>query len=397
MSYDATGRLQQTVSGSTTTNFLYSGDLLVGEYDGSGNLLRRYIPSGNGGDTPLTSTASAAESNRSYYVTDNQGSIVATTDGGGNVGNIFAYGPYGEPNTWSGSRYLYTGQIALPEAQLYYYKARVYDPIAGRFLQNDPVGYGDGPNMYGYVHGDPINGSDPSGLDFVTGSRIDGAFSVGCSGCIDSGLFVNTGADASEHGAAVAYGCGGGDLDCQKANAAAAAAAAGAAALGHAMEGGGNGETLPGELVVTATRSQLSNSNNNLSLTSNGTRAGVGSIAANSDELLVTAVSPIRVAANSWTCNVCHGSAQPPTWLCAITTCFPRAGPIPRVTPAPPPRSNEGDCGREWAEAEAICRRMLSKPNSDNNGARGGYTDVLKCARGLVSEQCGGNPYNRGK
>ena len=60
-------------------------------------------------------------------------------------------------------RFQYTGQTWLPELGMYYFKARIYSPTLGRFLQPDPIGYGDGMNMYAYVGGDPINASDPSG------------------------------------------------------------------------------------------------------------------------------------------------------------------------------------------------------------------------------------------
>lgn len=57
----------------------------------------------------------------------------------------------------------YTGQVWLPELGIYYYKARMYDPRLGRFLQTDPMGYKADLDVYVYAANDPLNMNDVSG------------------------------------------------------------------------------------------------------------------------------------------------------------------------------------------------------------------------------------------
>lgn len=170
--YDPEGRLAKTTTATSSKDYLYDGTDLIAEYaTGATTPASRYI-FGSGTDDPVVWLKGADDSDRRYYYTNYQGSIIGYVGATGAfvTGGLTKYGAYGEPRnsanaeTWSGTRFGYTGQMVLPEAYLYYYKARVYDPKFGRFLQTDPVGSEADLNLYAYVGGDPINRSDPTGL-----------------------------------------------------------------------------------------------------------------------------------------------------------------------------------------------------------------------------------------
>lgn len=179
--YDPAGRLYEVIGASGTTRMLYDGDALVAEFDGAGNLLRRYVHGPNPGvDDPLVWYEGAAIGPARWLHRDWQGSITAVSDSANAVILVNRYDEYGIPQcplvggamdcSLPGSnagRFQYTGQAWIAELGMYYYKARIYSPTLGRFLQTDPIGYGDQLNLYGFVQQDPINHTDSSGQEAV--------------------------------------------------------------------------------------------------------------------------------------------------------------------------------------------------------------------------------------
>ena len=103
----------------------------------------------------------------SYYHRDEQLSTVFVTDGQGEIRNSYQYDAFGIPLETTeqlNNRIRYTGQQYDELTEQYYLRARYYNPVAGRFMQED-VYQGDGLNLYAYCGNNPVVYDDPSGYE----------------------------------------------------------------------------------------------------------------------------------------------------------------------------------------------------------------------------------------
>jgi RHS repeat-associated protein len=136
------------------------GDNISEELNAAGAVQERYTY-GPGIDEPLVGQR---QPKIFYYEADGLGSVTSLTDPTGAVEATYTYDSFGFLTNSTGSAtnwFRYTGRQFDSNTALYYYRARYYDPVAGRFLSEDPARFSAGVNFYAYVQNNPLDFTDP--------------------------------------------------------------------------------------------------------------------------------------------------------------------------------------------------------------------------------------------
>ncbi|WP_018079022.1 RHS repeat-associated core domain-containing protein [Thiobacillus denitrificans] len=101
---------------------------------------------------------------------DNVTSTTAVSGHNGGTLQSTTFSAFGGTQSTTGTspnRLKYTGRED-DGTGLYYYRARYYDPVIGRFASEDPLGFEAGINFYAYVGNNPVNANDPDGMNPVS-------------------------------------------------------------------------------------------------------------------------------------------------------------------------------------------------------------------------------------
>ncbi len=169
--YDALGRRTQRMSPTDTVYYYYCLNEIIEERDARDSVIATYVY-GIGIDDIIQAEI---QGQNYYYHRDWQGSVRAISNDQGQAVEYYEYDPFGKQSVFNaqhqqivssqiGNPYGFTGRRHESGSHLIYYRSRTYHADLGRFLQPDPAGYIDGPNMYRYALNSPTNHRDPFGL-----------------------------------------------------------------------------------------------------------------------------------------------------------------------------------------------------------------------------------------
>ena len=141
-----------------TTNYLWCGSRLCQARNAYNAPTREYYAEGE---------LVLGEPTLPYYYGPDQLGTVRRAFASTSSAPAYSYDPYGNPlqTTAPVTDFNYAGTFYNADSGLYLTRYRAYNPAIGRWLSRDPVGESSDPagNLYRYVHGDPVNLTDPSG------------------------------------------------------------------------------------------------------------------------------------------------------------------------------------------------------------------------------------------
>lgn len=171
--YFATGNMDRLSAGSAAFN---SSALGLANRT-IGNATQTYTR------TPVGQAVAFKATNRYYFAQDHLGSVVGIFSGTGKYSGGYSYSPYGEARGTGTSSPVVANPLRYIGGYhegdgIYKLGARYYDTSLGRFTQMDPSGQESNP--YAYAGCNPINSSDPSGLD-ASGCLIASLATLGAS------------------------------------------------------------------------------------------------------------------------------------------------------------------------------------------------------------------------
>ncbi|MCA3176266.1 MAG: RHS domain-containing protein, partial [Burkholderiales bacterium] len=149
-----------------TTYYLYSDEGLIAEANAQGQITMQYgwKPDGQWSTDPVFVKAA---NTYAYFHNDHLGTPLRATNQAGELVWRAEYSSLGAatlpPDNRLTNNLRFAGQYFDAETGLHYNTRRYYDPVAGRYISQDPIGIAGGWNLYDYANGDPANQLDPTG------------------------------------------------------------------------------------------------------------------------------------------------------------------------------------------------------------------------------------------